>query len=1759
MIKIKDIRMPQNNTDRLLDNLLEDEAEREGLLAKPTCFIIVGRPGVGKTTLAKNIAESWQCILINDTDLLNTHIKIKTEQGKELLSILSKGKSVPEDMVLQLILARLDSPDVEHYGYVLSCLPFMSEDGLTIHKQTELIKNLKLTPDFIINIKFADKDLVHRLSSLKQNPETGQLYNRDQWQHEEVFNTETVHFDEETEDEEDEEELDDGEELKKDIIDHMVWTPENLAGNALNRINRYKDTMLKPLEDYMTNHNPLYLLELDGNNTPEELHSCVMSRLGSMAIKRVPIPVILHQTDDEELEEDIHTDDLVRIMSSSRTAAPGFGWRRSRWGRTCPVALREGKVIPGKPDFCVGFQDKMYVLSSPEAAQKFVTNPRRYLLPPMPSPPCRVSIIGPPQAGKSTLCKLLAQQYNASVLDMPALVQSFLAKVEQKRLDEIREETTQVAIERIKMKMEREGGQNSDETNSVEVTEDHPEVKAMVLSALEKAPKAPKAPGTHPLSLYAEVLKRRVKEIEEADTDADVKTGWVLDNFPKDYSQMDALEQSEVMPDFLFCLRDSDSKQVLKRLHETNEDKIVRKSLQDEQSEKEKQALDQKEPESEVEAKPAELLTNLETVAEESEENPEESDTSSSQQPAVIQKEAVVLPDQWDLGDQDGSEMNDYEQQMQKFVSDWDEIQYTLTITNSELEIGGKSPEDLLKEIILQMKKPFEYLSCELTEMDLDKEAEDMEALAELERAEESSSDNDTEEEEEEPEETTAKRLLGDTHHFCPVALKEHNVLVPLEEEIAAKYREKTYYFSSPEARDSFLKNPDEFVVQTEPLKPPALRIFLVGTRGSGKSTHGEWLAKQLGIFHIQFRELLQMLLVAKTKERVPYSDEVDLSEESAVDLEALIEEARGEDEKETDEKETDEKETDEKETDEKETEEINVNVNNIEPAVVLTDEERAIKAYLSDGDPLTPQILDMVITPYWKQEPYMSTGFILEGFPHNHEEVEFMSQRQLFPDVVVMLVVDVMDVQQRLLPAYLESWRERRNHREAQLDLLRDLQKKKREKDIAKRRAELRKDAKSNLRHRGEEEDDDEDETEGNIEDEVEAMLEEEFPSDEDDEDLRNKETEDAASDRLEMEIADRYVTDENSVLTVTELLSELNISKVLIGASRKPRIVRHGLLQKIQPLLTDRESLFQKCQPISYNLAHKLLLSSYKVHSGFGCWDPIQQYKERDLMQPLQWPLNTTYPLIFNQYIYFFASKENRNTFMLNPLKYLRQPKPFPPFPVRIAVVGPPKSGKTTVAQMFAQKYGLACLSIGGVMRMVLQNQPDTDLAVQMKKHLSQGLIVPDELAIQCLEVALLSLVCCIRGYVLDGFPKTLKQTQLMESQSIIPMIVVELELDTVEVLKRGLLDKMKPNKPHLMHDSSEILHNHNSLYKRETEHVRPHFQEQHQNWIQLDGLKSKWWIWDSIIKEASISMKYIHSYLERTFSKQAACINRMCITPKELQCRLGEFDHYCPVCLALQHHLVDCSEIAALTHAAEYRGRYYRMCDEDHLERFLNTPDEFVNPGGPHALPQAHLLPRKLTEIQVKNKFPQQVELKGFCPVTYLDGKQRYEALVRGKMEYAVEYRERIYIFETKEKQDKFMRTPETYWNQKLPSKVPPLCIPVPLTSLPTLGYLEQGVSVSVIKAMTAVGCLKPKYPFISIQRSSLLYVAFYLKAFNHKSTDYIRQKYKKKLALFEEHCALIPYLSSTMRGNYRPPSERPIDFEFKLNRFLALGEP
>lgn len=52
----------------------------------------------------------------------------------------------------------------------------------------------------------------------------------------------------------------------------------------------------------------------------------------------------------------------------------------------------------------------------------------------------------------------------------------------------------------------------------------------------------------------------------------------------------------------------------------------------------------------------------------------------------------------------------------------------------------------------------------------------------------------------------------------------------------------------------------------------------------------------------------------------------------------------------------------------------------------------------------------------------------------------------------------------------------------------------------------------------------------------------------------------------------------------------------------------------------------------------------------------------------------------------------------------------------------------------------------------------------------------------------------MCLILRFVLDGFPVTKHQAELLESCSIIPMLLIELQLDTAEVLRRGLKDRGK-----------------------------------------------------------------------------------------------------------------------------------------------------------------------------------------------------------------------------------------------------------------------------------------------------------------------------------------------------------------------------
>ncbi|XP_035152379.3 adenylate kinase 9 isoform X3 [Callithrix jacchus] len=1764
----------------------EDETEKNFLFSKPVCFVVFGKPGVGKTTLAHHIAQAWKCIRVEALPILEEHIAAETELGVMLQSMLIRGQSIPDELVLQLMLEKLNSPEVCHFGYIITEIPSLSQDAMTTLQQIELIKNLTLKPDIMINIKCPDYDLCQRISGQRQHNTTGYIYSRDQWDPEVIENQrkkkKEAQKDRKGEEEGEEEEEQEEEEafiaemqMVAEILHHLVQRPEDYLENVENIVKLYKETILQTLEEVMAEHSPQYLIELSGNKPPEELFTIVMDRLKYLNLKRAAVITKL-QGAEEEVSDTLENGELFRTLASYKPIAPRYRWQRSKWGATCPVNLKDGNVYSGLSDYSVSFLGKIYCLSSEEALKSFLLNPRPYLLPPMPAPPCKVFILGPQYSGKTTLCNMLAENYKGKVVDYAQLVQSRFDKARERLVENTIAEATVAAIKVVKEKLLTElqakkqaetalrefqrqyeqvefgvlptdayksledthlsidegyiqGSQrersssledteeaktksenvlsdqaakvDKDEDSIEEVTADHPEV----VSIIEKTIKMSQNMNfEQPYEKCAEILQEVLREVMEENKDrfpgAPKYGGWIVDNCPIMKELWMVLIKKEIIPDLVIYLSDTENngKCLLNRIYLQNkseiDSKILERLLEELQKKKKEEEAARKATEEELrlEEQNQRLLEDLKAKVKEAEETDNEDEEEIEGDELEVHEEPEASQD----------------------------TRGSLLPEDSEAsEVPESEPE----------AEPFQYTARELTGEDYEEETEDYQTEAE--------DDEELEEEEEEEGEDKikeTKRHLGDTKHFCPVVLKENFILQPGNTEEAAKYREKIYYFSSAEAKEKFLEHPEEYVAYKEPLKAPPLRICLFGPHGSGKTMCGRQLAEKLNIFHIQFEEVLQEKLLLKTEKKVGPEFEEDSEDEEAAKQElkefAIQANVKLEEE----------------------------NTKKKLPEVQLTTEEEIIKSSLMENEPLPPEILEVILSEWWLKEPIRSTGFILDGFPRYPEEAQFLGERGFFPDAAIFMQVEDQDIFYRLLPAQIEKWKLKQKKKLGRKKLIKDMKAKIRADMIAKRRAELILERDKRRREnalRDDEEISEEDLEEDN--DDIENILEEEFPKNE--EEMSGEEDEEQETDaieRLRGELGEKFEAEMHNFQIIQDELERYFIPIISINGARKNHIVQYTLNMKLKPLVENRASIFEKCHPIPASLAQKMLTFTYKYISSFGYWDPVK-LSEGETIKPVENAENPIYPIIHRQYIYFLSSKETKDKFMKNPIKYIRQPKPRPTVPIRIMIVGPPKSGKTTVAKKITSEYGLMRISIGEALRSVLNNHPETELALMLNWHLHKGMIAPDELAIQALELSLMEGVCSTAGVVIDGYPVTKHQMNLLEARSIIPMVIFELSVPSKEIFKRLLLEKENEQRlPHPLHNSAQIVAVKNVKHRKNIGEIRQYYQEQHQNWYVIDGFHSKWWVWNEVVKNVQMVNKYMQIYLERIKAGKAACIDKLCITPQELLSRLGEFGQFCPVSLAESQELFDCSATNSLEFAAEFRGHYYKMSSQEKLNKFLENPELYVPPLAPHPLPSADMIPKRLTLSELKSRFPKCAELQGYCPVTYQDGKQRYEALVPGSIDCALEYRNRIYICENKEKLQKFLRSPLKYWEQKLPYKLPPLREPILLTSLPLPGYLEQGIATSLIKAMNSAGRLKPKFPFLSIRRSALLYIALHLKAFNPKGSEYTRKKYKKKLEQFMERCELITYLGAKMTRKYKEPHFRAIDFDHKLETFLSL---
>ena len=99
-----------------------------------------------------------------------------------------------------------------------------------------------------------------------------------------------------------------------------------------------------------------------------------------------------------------------------------------------------------------------------------------------------------------------------------------------------------------------------------------------------------------------------------------------------------------------------------------------------------------------------------------------------------------------------------------------------------------------------------------------------------------------------------------------------------------------------------------------------------------------------------------------------------------------------------------------------------------------------------------------------------------------------------------------------------------------------------------------------------------------------------------------------------------------------------------------------------------------------------------------------------------------------------------------------------------MKIIMLGAPGAGKDTQAKMIADKYSIPHISTGDIFRANIKN--GTELGMEAKKYMDQGQLVPDELTVRIL-LDRVAQDDCKNGYVLDGFPRTIPQAEVLDSE--------------------------------------------------------------------------------------------------------------------------------------------------------------------------------------------------------------------------------------------------------------------------------------------------------------------------------------------------------------------------------------------------------
>ncbi|TCK05138.1 adenylate kinase [Phorcysia thermohydrogeniphila] len=149
-----------------------------------------------------------------------------------------------------------------------------------------------------------------------------------------------------------------------------------------------------------------------------------------------------------------------------------------------------------------------------------------------------------------------------------------------------------------------------------------------------------------------------------------------------------------------------------------------------------------------------------------------------------------------------------------------------------------------------------------------------------------------------------------------------------------------------------------------------------------------------------------------------------------------------------------------------------------------------------------------------------------------------------------------------------------------------------------------------------------------------------------------------------------------------------------------------------------------------------------------------------------------------------------------------------------IKVVFLGPPGAGKGTQAVRIAEKYNVPHISTGDILRAAVKE--GTELGKLAKSYMDRGELVPDEVIIGIIRERLSQPDVKERGFILDGFPRTIAQAEALDEllkELQLPLDkVIYLNVDDEEIVKR-LLARGRAD------DTEDVIRNRLKVYREQT----------------------------------------------------------------------------------------------------------------------------------------------------------------------------------------------------------------------------------------------------------------------------------------------------------------------------------------------------